>query len=34
MGALMFMLMSLRQGKNYESSETDIWGCSAIIYDD
>jgi hypothetical protein len=25
-----FMMMSLRQGKNSESAETDIWGCSAI----
>jgi hypothetical protein len=30
MGALVFMMMSLRQGKNSESAETDIWGCSAI----
>ena len=30
MGALMFMMMSLRQGINSEFSETDTWGCSVI----
>jgi len=30
MGVLMFMMMSLRQGKNSEFAETDTWGCSVI----